>query len=148
LAYGLLDFSADYTFWRKVMSPAEIVKLLNAETDDSERRVHPRTYVSWRTAIVNKTATANIRMFGKTKSVSATGLCVECEHAIVVLMPVNVVIELPPQMAFVPPKVIQLRAKIRSCILSSGIYRLGMEIIEFQGDAQAEVLKQIRFCGA
>jgi hypothetical protein len=129
------------------MPLAEIVTLLNPDTDEIERRVLPRAYVNWRTAIVNKTTAANVRMFGKTKNVSAKGLCVECDQALVVLMPVHVIIELPPQMSFVPPKVIQLRARIKNCILSRGIYRLGMEIVEFQGDAQAEVLKQIRICG-
>lgn len=126
------------------MSSSEAIDMLNAHACGAERRQQPRVFVNWRTAILLKSATDTVRVFGRTRDASASGVCVECEQTLAVLTPVVIIIELPAKIANVPPDIIQVSAEIKNCILAKDKYRIGMQIIEFHGNAQHELLKHIQ----
>lgn len=129
------------------MSSSEAINLLNANAFNDDRRQHPRIYVNWRTAIMFKTKHETIRVFGRTKDASASGLCIECDQTIISAAPVAVMIELPSRLAHAPPEIIHVSAQIRNCILACDKYRMGLQIIEFHGHSEQNMLKHLRAIG-
>ncbi|WP_124949687.1 PilZ domain-containing protein [Sulfuriferula thiophila] len=130
------------------MSSSEALNLLNAHACGADRRQHPRIYVNWRTAVMFKTGHETVRVFGRTRDASASGVCIECEQTIITAAPVVVMIELPSKAAHVPSDIIQFNAQIRNCILASDKYRMGLQIIGFHGHSEQNMLRHLRTIGA
>lgn len=124
------------------MSSSDAIDLLNAH--GAERRQQPRVFVNWRTAIMFKTRQETIRVFGRTRDASASGVCIECEQTIITAGPVIVMIELPSKIAHAPPEVIQFSAEIKNYILAQDKYRIGIQIIEFHGNSETRMQMQLR----
>lgn len=124
------------------MPSSDAINLLNAQ--GIERRTQPRVHVNWRTAIMFKTRHETIRVFGRTRDASASGVCIECEQTIITKEPVIVMIELPAKLAHAPPEVLQFSAEIKNCILAQDKYRIGMLIIEFHGNSETRLQMHLR----
>jgi hypothetical protein len=109
-----------------------------------ERRQEPRITVNWRAVILFKTAKGPLRVFGFVRDVSLSGLRIECDQTIATTLPVHIMIEIPSKDPQYEADVIQVHAIIRNSILSQNVYRMGLQITDFVGDAKLVIMRRIQ----
>ncbi|BBP00099.1 PilZ domain-containing protein [Sulfuriferula nivalis] len=111
---------------------------------NEERRQEPRIAVNWRAAIMFKAAKGPLRVFGYVRDISLSGMRVECDQTIATTQPVHIMIEIPSKDPQYETDVIQVHAIIRNSILSQNMYRMGLQITDFVGDAKLVIMRRIQ----
>lgn len=114
------------------------------QLNNIERRREPRLAVNWRAAIMFKTAKEPLRVFGYVRDVSLSGLSIECDKTIATTQPIHIMIEIPSKNPHCEADVIQVHGIIRNSILSQNVYRMGLQITDFVGDAKLVIMRRIQ----
>jgi hypothetical protein len=91
-----------------------------------------------------KAAKEPLRVFAYIKDVSLSGVSVECDQTIATTQPAHIMIEIPSKDPQYEADVIQVHGIIRNSILSQNVYRMGLQITDFVGDAKLVIMRRIQ----